>query len=220
MNNLMNHFASKKSEELDWANLSKYHEENQKLMVSKKNLNRIVFIGDSITEGWYDSDPDFFLKNNFINRGISGQTTHHMLVRFRPDAIKLNPKMIIINAGTNDIAGNTGPLTSEMIIDNIYSMVDIAIRNNIDVSLSSILPVYKYPWNENVKNPPKIISFINSNLKKFCKDNGLIYIDYYSSMVDKKKGLKSIYGYDGVHPTRSGYKVMQKIIKTLIPGIK
>jgi len=220
MNNLINHITSKKSEELDWANLSKYHEENQKLMVSKKNLNRIVFIGDSITEGWYDSDPNFFLKNNFINRGISGQTTHHMLARFRPDAIKLNPKMIIINAGTNDIAGNTGPVTPEMIIDNIYSMVDIAIRNNIDVSLSSILPVYKYPWNENVKNPPKIISFINSNLKKFCKDNGLIYIDYYSSMVDKKKGLKSIYGYDGVHPTRSGYKVMQKIIKTLIPGIK
>ena len=143
-----------------------------------------------------------------------------MLVRLRPDAIKLNPKMIIINGGTNDIAGNMGLVTSEMIIDNIYSMVDISIRNNIDVLLSSILPFYKYPWNENVKNPPKIISFINSNLKKFCKDNGLIYIDYYSSMVDKKKGLKSIYGYDGVHPTISGYKVMQKIIKTLIPGIK
>jgi len=202
----------------DWANLGKYKEANEELIKSSSGEDRIVFIGDSITEGWSDFSPEFFQKNNFVNRGISGQTTPQMLIRLKPDAVRLDPKMIVINAGTNDIAGNTGPSTPEMIIDNICSMAEIAIKNNIDVALSTILPVYKYPGNDEVVDPPKIISVINSALEEYCKKNSLIYIDYYSSMVDEKKGLKSTYGNDGVHPTKEGYDVMEKVVKNVISG--
>ena len=203
---------------LDWANLEKYKGANQELKKSNSGKDRIVFIGDSITEGWSDFSPEFFQQNNFVNRGISGQTTSQMLIRLKPDAVHLDPKMIVINGGTNDIAGNTGPSTPEMIIDNLCSMAEIAIKNNIDVALTTILPVYKYPGNDEVADPPKIISFINSALEEYCKKNSLIYVDYYSSMVDGKKGLKSEYGNDGVHPIKEGYEVMEKAIKNVIPG--
>ena len=202
----------------DWPNLAKYREANEKLKSSSSNGDRIVLIGDSITEGWTEFNPKFFQQNNFVNRGISGQTTPQMLIRLKPDAVRLDPKMIVINAGTNDIAGNTGPSTPEMIIDNICSMAEIAIKNNIDVALSTILPVYKYPGNDEVADPPKIISVINSALEEYCKKNSLIYIDYYSSLVDDKKGLKSEYGNDGVHPTKEGYDVMEKVVKNVISG--
>ena len=204
--------------DLDWANLEKYKGANQELKKSNSGKDRIVFIGDSITEGWSDFSPKFFQQNNFVNRGISGQTTPQMLIRLKPDAVHLDPKMIVINGGTNDIAGNTGPSTPEMIIDNLCSMAEIAIKNNIDVALTTILPVYKYPGNDEVADPPKIISFINSALEEYCKKNSLIYVDYYSSMVDEKKGLKSEYGNDGVHPIKEGYEVMEKAIKNVIPG--
>ena len=204
--------------DLDWANLEKYKGANQELKKSNSGKDRIVFIGDSITEGWSDFSPKFFQQNNFVNRGISGQTTPQMLIRLKPDAVHLDPKMIVINGGTNDIAGNTGPSTPEMIIDNLCSMAEIAIKNNIDVALTTILPVYKYPGNDEVADPPKIISFINSALEEYCKKNSLIYVDYYSSMVDGKKGLKSEYGNDGVHPIKEGYEVMEKAIKNVIPG--
>ena len=202
----------------DWANLEKYKRANQELKKSNSGKDRIVFIGDSITEGWSDFSPEFFQQNNFVNRGISGQTTPQMLIRLKPDAVHLDPKMIVINGGTNDIAGNTGPSTPEMIIDNLCSMAEIAIKNNIDVALTTILPVYKYPGNDEVADPPKIISFINSALEEYCKKNSLICVDYYSSMVDGKKGLKSEYGNDGVHPIKEGYEVMEKAIKNVIPG--
>ena len=202
----------------DWANLEKYKEANQELIKSHSGRDRTVFIGDSITESWSDFSPEFFQQNNFVNRGISGQTTPQMLIRLKQDAVRLDPKMIVINAGTNDIAGNTGPSTPEMIIDNICSMAEIAIKNNIDVALSTILPVYKYPGNDEVVDPPKIISIVNSALEEYCKKNSLIYVDYYSSMVDGKKGLKSEYGNDGVHPIKEGYEVMEKAIKNVIPG--
>tara|TARA_B110000014_G_scaffold152867_1_gene106886 strand:+ start:162 stop:797 length:636 start_codon:yes stop_codon:yes gene_type:complete len=204
--------------DLDWANLEKYKGANEELKKSNSGKDRIVFIGDSITEGWSDFSPEFFQQNNFVNRGISGQTTPQMLIRLKPDAVHLDPKMIVINGGTNDIAGNTGPSTPEMIIDNLCSMAEIAIKNNIDVALTTILPVYKYPGNDEVADPPKIISFINSALEEYCKKNSLICVDYYSSMVDGKKGLKSEYGNDGVHPTKEGYEVMEKAIKNVIPG--
>jgi lysophospholipase L1-like esterase len=204
--------------DLDWANLEKYKGANLELKKSNSGKDRIVFIGDSITEGWSNFSPEFFQQNNFVNRGIGGQTTPQMLIRLKPDAVHLDPKMIVINGGTNDIAGNTGPSTPEMIIDNICSMAEIAIKNNIDVALTTILPVYKYPGNDEVADPPKIISFINSALEEYCKKNSLIYVDYYSSMVDEKKGLKSEYGNDGVHPIKEGYEVMEKAIKNVIPG--
>ena len=193
--------------------------DNEKLAEAKNEGDRIVLIGDSITEGWSNFDSDFFKRNNLINRGISGQTSPQMLIRFKQDAIHLDPRLIIINAGTNDIAANTGPSSPEMIIDNITSMAEISMKNSINVALSTILPVEKYEWNENVKDAPSRISKINSVLKKYCDKNNLIFINYYSAMVNDRKGLKSVYGNDGVHPTKEGYDMMAFILKNTISGL-
>ena len=211
--------ASQVNGELDWANLKRFQKDNEKIMASDSN-DKIVFIGDSIREGWSISDPDFFRKNNCVNRGIGGQTTPQMLLRIKQDAIHLNPKLIVINGGTNDIAENTGPARSEMIVDNITSMAEICMKNEIPVILSTILPVFKYAWNEKVKNVPEKISKVNSLLKKYSGKNNIPFIDYYSSMVDSQKGLASAYGNDGVHPTKKGYEVMISVLKNTIPGIK
>ena len=203
----------------DWPNLAKYREANENLKNSSSGGDRIVLVGDSITEGWTEFNPEFFQENNMINRGISGQTTPQMLIRFKQDAVHLNPKIIIINGGTNDIWGNTGPSTPEMIIDNLCSMAEIAAKNDINVALSTILPVYKYPERDDIIDPPKTISLINSVLLDYCKKNGLIFLDYYTPMVDEKKGLSSDYGTDGVHPNKDGYNVMENVVREAIPGI-
>ncbi|MDG1223042.1 MAG: GDSL-type esterase/lipase family protein, partial [Candidatus Marinimicrobia bacterium] len=184
--------ATKVNESLDWPNLIKFRKENDEIRKTGLKV-KIVFMGDSITEGWSLSDPNFFKKNSFVNRGIGGQTSPQMLLRFKQDAIHLNPNMVVINAGTNDIAENTGPSNQEMIIDNITSMAEICIKNNIDVALSTILPVFKYSWNENIINVPEKISSINKILKKYSENNNIQFIDYYSSMVDGQKGLMSAY---------------------------
>ena len=203
----------------DWPNLAKYREANENLKKSSSGGDRIVLVGDSITEGWTEFNPEFFQENNMINRGISGQTTPQMLIRFKQDAVHLNPKIIIINGGTNDIWGNTGPSTPEMIIDNLCSMTEIAAKNDINVALSTILPVYKYPERDDIIDPPKTISLINSILLDYCKKNGLTFLDYYTPMVDEKKGLNSDYGTDGVHPNKEGYNVMENVVREAIPGI-
>ena len=203
----------------DWPNLAKYREANENLKNSSSAGDRIVLVGDSITEGWTEFNPEFFQENNMINRGISGQTTPQMLIRFKQDAVHLNPKIIIINGGTNDIWGNTGPSTPEMIIDNLCSMAEIAAKNDINVALSTILPVYKYPESDDIIDPPKTISLINSVLLDYCKQNDLNFLDYYTPMVDEKKGLNSNYGTDGVHPNKEGYNVMENVVREAIPGI-
>jgi len=197
----------------DWANLEKYRKENEKQIERKQNKKAIVLMGDSITEYWSPLSPEFFKKNNLINRGISGQTTPQMLIRFKQDAIHLNPGMIIINAGTNDIAGNTGPATIKMIIDNIFSMAEIARGNNIQIALSTILPVYRYPWPLDKIDAANIIPVINEKLDHYCKQNNLTFIDYFSPMVDHKKGLKIEYGEDGVHPNKAGYRLMEEVLR-------
>jgi len=211
--------ATHANEELDWPNLNKYRKENEKLANTENNGDRIVLIGDSITEGWSNFDPDFFTRNKLINRGISGQTSPQMLIRFKQDAIHLEPKLIVVNAGTNDIAANTGPSSPEMIIDNITSMAEIAMKNSINVALSTILPVEKYEWNNNVDDAPERISKVNSVLKDYCESNNLIFINYYSAMVNDRKGLRSAYGNDGVHPTKEGYDVMAFVLKNTISGL-
>jgi len=212
--------ASSVNEKLDWPNLAKYKSENELLHKLKNDGNRIVLIGDSITEGWSLMDPDFFNNNNLINRGISGQTSPQMLIRFKQDAVHLKPKLIIINAGTNDIAANTGPATPEMIIDNITSMAEIGLKSSINIALSTILPVDRYDWNETIKDAPEMISKVNSSLKKYSEDNNLTFIDYYSSLVNKNKGMDSSYANDGVHPTKEGYDVMAIVLKNTFTGIK
>ena len=182
----------------------------------EENEKRIVLMGDSITEEWSNLYPEFFSGNNYINRGIGGQTTPQMLIRFKPDAIDLKPYAIIILAGTNDIAGNTGPSTVKMITDNIFSMAELAIAYEIKVVLSSILPVYQYPWVDDVLDPPSAIDSINSKIKEYVENKGLLYLDYYSSMVDDRKGLKLDFTGDGVHPNEAGYKVMSAIADEII----
>jgi len=174
-----------------------------------------VFMGNSITEGWKQLSPEFFKDNPYINRGISGQTTPQMLVRFRPDVVNLNPKVVVILAGTNDIAGNTGPSTLEMIEDNIASMVEIAKANNIKVVLCSVLPVYDYPWMPGLNPAQKIID-LNKWIKEYALTNKIVYVDYFTPMADQHNGLKKEYSEDGVHPNLAGYKVMEPLVELAI----
>jgi lysophospholipase L1-like esterase len=204
------------AENSDWANLGYYEKRNRELGLPDENEKRVVFMGDSITEEWSNLYPEFFSGNNYINRGIGGQTTPQMLIRFKPDAIDLKPDVIVILAGTNDIAGNTGPSTVRMITDNIFSMAELAIAYDIIVVLASILPVYQYSWADDVIDPPSMIDSVNSKIKEYVENQGLIYLDFYSSMVDDQKGLKLDYTGDGVHPNEAGYKVMSAIADDII----
>jgi len=199
----------------DWANTERFKNDNTTLGMPAQNENRIVFMGNSITEGWGNKCPEFFTGKPYINRGISGQTTPQMLVRFRPDVINLKPAVVVILAGTNDIAGNTGPSTLEMIADNIISMAELAKANGIKVILCSVLPAFDYPWKPGL-NPAEKIAALNEMIKKYAAQNHIIYVDYYSAMVDERKGLKDAYTYDGVHPNVAGYKVMEPIVEQAI----
>jgi lysophospholipase L1-like esterase len=200
----------------DWANLKKYSDENKNLPPVNRGEKRVVFMGNSITEYWKTIDGDFFVRNkSFIDRGISGQTTPQMLVRFRNDVINLNPSVVVILAGTNDIAGNTGPTTLEEIFGNIASMAELAKSNNIKVILCSVLPVFNYPWSPGLEPAGKIMK-LNEMLQSYSKKNNIIYVDYHSPMADEKNGLKAEYSPDGVHPNLQGYKVMDDLIEKAI----
>jgi lysophospholipase L1-like esterase len=172
-------------------------------------------MGNSITDAWINNFPEYFSENNYIDRGISGQTTPQMLVRFRADVINLKPVAVTILAGTNDIAGNTGPSTLEMIADNIYSMTELARANGIKVILSSVLPAYAYPWRPGVE-PAEKIAQLNEMIKAYANSHGIVYLDYYTSMVDERKGLKKEYSEDGVHPNKAGYQVMMELCSKAI----
>ena len=199
----------------DWANFDKYKEDNLKLGLPAQDEIRVVFMGNSITQGWGEEHPEFFEGKSYINRGISGQTTPQMLVRFRADVVNLKPKVVVILAGTNDIAGNTGPSTLEMIEDNIASMVEIAKANNIKVVLCSVLPAYDYPWKPGL-NPAKKIVALNKWIKDYADINEIIYVDYFTPMADNRNGLKKEYSEDGVHPNIAGYKVMAPLVEMAI----
>lgn len=202
----------------DWANLNRYKDENFKIGSLAENENRIVFMGNSITEGWLQINPEFFKDKPYLDRGISGQTTPQMLVRFRQDVVNLKPKAVVILAGTNDIAGNTGPSTLEMIEDNIASMVEIAKANNIKVLLCSVLPAFDYPWKPGL-NPAEKIVELNKWIKNYCEENKLIYVDYFTPMADERNGLKKEYSEDGVHPNEDGYKVMAPLVEEAIEEV-
>ena len=205
---------------LDWPNLSRYQDENRSVRLPEKGKQRVVFMGDSITEEWSNLYPDYFVTKGYINRGIGGQTTPQMLIRFKPDVIDLEPDIVVILAGTNDIAGNTGPSNVKMITDNIFSMAELARAHQIKVVLSSILPVFEYEWAKEIKDVPATIDSVNDELKKYVNDHGLVYLDYFSSMVDERKGLNKDYTYDGVHPNQDGYILMsslaQKVLSRLL----
>ncbi len=194
----------------DWANLKKYSKANAGLPALVASEKRVVFMGNSITEGWVRLDPEFFKLNPYVGRGISGQTTAQMLLRFRPDVIDLQPKTVVILAGTNDIAANRGPQTLEQIMGNIISMAELAAANGIKVVLSSALPASSYGWRPAIYPADKIIE-LNKMIKAYAAKNNIVYVDYYSAMVNSNKGLKKEYGRDSVHPNLAGYKVMEEL---------
>lgn len=193
----------------DFANLKKYALDN--LEITFNSRGSIVFMGDSITEFWKTLNADYFTINSFINRGISGQTTSQMLLRFQQDVINLKPSTVVILAGINDIAENTGLILTVDIIKNITSMVDIAKKNNIKVILCSVLPANKFSWRSDLKPAEKVIE-LNSYIKLYCIENKISYVDFYNKMVDENKGLISKFGADGVHPNLLGYQTMESIL--------
>lgn len=199
----------------DWPNLNRYRAENASVATPKRSEKRVVFMGNSITQGWMENRPEFFAKNPYVCRGISGQTTPQMLLRFRQDVILLQPKVVVILGGTNDIAGNTGPSTLEMIQQNLASMAELANANNIRVVLSSVLPVYDYPWKPGLEPAEKIVT-LNAWMKKYCEEKGFVYLDYFTPMANDRHGMKEELTYDGVHCTVEGYKIMEPLAQAAI----
>lgn len=200
--------------EREWAYLSKYREANAQLPPPAPGEQRVVFMGDSITEGWA-SATDFFSRYHFVGRGISGQTTSQMLVRFRQDVIDLKPAVVVILAGTNDIAGNGGETTLDAIENNLQSMAELARFNHIRVVLASILPAIDYPWRRGLEPAPKIVA-VNRWIADYCARMGFVYLDYYSAMADKSGGLPGELSKDGVHPTPAGFAIMAPLAEQAI----
>lgn len=202
----------------DWPNLAKYQEANDILDAPKTNEHRVVFLGNSITEGWSQANPDYFEKNPYINRGIGGQTTPQMVLRFQQDVVALKPSMVLILAGTNDIAGNTGPMTLEQIRDNILSMVQLAKANDIVPVVCSVLPAYDYPWRPGLEPNIKIPK-LNSLLEQMAKAQDAPYLDYFTAMADDRNGLPKKWSYDEVHLTKEGYQVLEGLAEAKIKEI-
>lgn len=194
----------------DFANFGRYTQQNQDL-ISQNVVPNSVLMGDSITEGWFSTDPNFFTKNNFVGRGISGQVTSQMLLRFREDVIKLKPKRVIILAGTNDIAENQGPISLDKVFGNIVSMAELARANNIRVVLCSVLPAYDFPWKNGMQPADKVIA-LNKMIKDYAQKNNITYVDYHSALKDEKNGLPKEIAEDGIHPNKSGYEKMEAIL--------
>ena len=201
----------------EFANYKRYATENAALAQPVKKEKRVVFMGNSITEGWVNTHPDFFKSNGYIGRGIGGQTSYQFLVRFREDVINLSPALVVINAATNDIAENTGAYHEDRTFGNIVSMVELAKANHIKVILTTTLPAAAFGWNPAIKDAPQKIASLNARLKAYAQTNKIPFVDYYSSMVSgSNKALNPAYTKDGVHPTSEGYDVMENLIQQAI----
>ena len=208
----------------DWPALARYRDDNAKVATPRSKEERVVFMGDSITDSWDDPKyGGFFTGKPYLNRGISGQTTPQMLIRFRPDVIALQPRVVVILAGTNDIAGNTGPTTLQAIEDNLTSMAELARLYHIRLVLASLLPVSDYektadgqPRNQTIRRPPAQIIALNEWMKSYAAKHELTYLDYYSAMVDVKGFLKDELSNDGLHPNEKGYAVMAPLAEQAI----
>lgn len=202
------------AQQKDWAQFGRYAEANKTVKIPAK----VVFMGNSITDGWWPNDSTFFISNEYVDRGIGGQTTSEMLVRFRADVINLKPKAVVILAGINDIAQNNGYISLENIFGNIVSMAELAKANGIKPILCSILPAYDFPWRPGMEPAGKVIK-LNEMIKEYTINNKLIYVDYYTALVDDRGGLPEKYSKDGVHPTLDGYKIMEAIVKKEISKV-
>jgi lysophospholipase L1-like esterase len=199
----------------DWPNFARYRDDNAKLPPPAREEKRVVFIGDSITDGWGRRTNSFFPGKPYVNRGISGQTTPQMLVRFRADVVALKPAVVVILAGINDIAENTGPTTMEAIEDNLASMCEIATANDIRVVLSSVTPAIDFPWRRGKEPAPKVRT-LNAWIEQYAAANGYTYLDYYTPMADAAGGMRPGLASDGVHPTPEGYAIMAPLAEQAI----
>jgi lysophospholipase L1-like esterase len=203
-----------------WAKLSVFAEKNAQLIKDVTPV-KAAFMGNSITEAWAATHPDFFKDNNYAGRGISGQTTPQMLSRFRSDIVALKPQVVVVNAGINDIATNSGAYDFEFTFGNIQSMAEIAHANGIEVILTSVLPAAEIPWRKEITAVPEKVDQLNVAIKAYCAEKGFTYVDYYAQLVSKDngKGMAGQYTTDGVHVTAAGYEIMEKIIKQAIDNI-
>jgi lysophospholipase L1-like esterase len=199
----------------DWAGLQTFVKANAELPAPALDEDRVVFMGNSIIELWTPYFDTMFPGKPYIGRGISGQTTPQMLVRFRQDVVDLHPKAVMILAGTNDIAGNTGPATLEMIENNLASMAELAKANGIRVVMASVLPAYNYSWRPSVQ-PASIIVALNQWIKDYASRTGAVYVDFHSAMVDERLGLRKDLSADGVHPDEAGFRVMAPLAEAAI----
>lgn len=201
----------------DWPQLKRYRADNAMLPAVTPGEQRVVFYGDSITDSWgrRPETGEFFIGKPYVNRGISGQTTPQMLIRFRQDVVDLHPAAVVILGGTNDIAGNSGPITPEMTEDNIRSMVDLAKANGIRVILASITPVADYPWRKGLEPAGKIRA-LNAWMQGFCTNHSVTYLDYWTPMADANGGMKEGLSFDGVHPNGQGYAIMAPLAQAAI----
>lgn len=200
-------------------NLKRYEKANSELQTPTNKEKRVVFIGNSITDGWASQRPEFFSENNYVGRGIGGQTSPQLLSRFRQDVINLKPKAVVINIGTNDVAENTGSYDPEFTLGNIKSMAELAKANGIKVILSSVTPAGEYPWRKEIKNVPDKIKALNKEIEAYAKANKFAYIDYFSEMCDENGALRSNLGDDGVHPNAEGYAIMESLAKKVIDKV-
>ena len=200
-----------KKQKREWAKFDRYASANSNL----KKSPVAVFMGDSITEGWARQRPEFFAANNFAGRGISGQTSSEMLVRFRNDVIALKPKAVAILAGTNDIAENNGPIKLENVLSNIVSMAELGRLHKIKVILCSVMPAYDFPWRKGLEPAPKVKK-LNAMIRDYAAKNGFVYVDYYAKLVDERGGLPEKYSRDGVHLKNEAYAIIEPIIKAEI----
>ena len=195
----------------DWFGFNRYQADNERIITSG-DWPEVVFMGNSITDNWAYFHPDFFNSNNFCGRGISGQTSSQMLVRFTDDVIALHPKAVVIMAGTNDVAHNEYWVSPEQVVDNIIAMCNIAQSNDIVPIISSIPPCSEFPWRKEINNPGQIIVDINKSLKAFADANGIVYVDYHSALTDEKLGLPKTLSNDGCHPLPDTYFTMEEMV--------
>jgi lysophospholipase L1-like esterase len=194
----------------DWHQGQKYQSDNAKILREKTPV-KAVFMGNSITQGWADMRPEFFKDHGFVGRGIGGQTTPQMLLRLRQDVLELKPEAVVILAGINDIAQNTGPITLKETLGNIQSMAELALAHGINPIICSVLPANSFPWRPEII-PTQLVIDLNSQLQRWALEKNLVFVDFYTPMVDEKLGLKSHLGYDPVHPNVAGYQVMEPIL--------
>lgn len=201
----------------EWSNLARYAPANQQLPAPTASRPRVVLMGNSITDAWPRTDSAFFAGKSyeFVGRGISGQTSPQMLVRFRQDVLDLHPAVVAILAGTNDVAQNTGPYDPQATLNNIMSMAELAQAHGVKVILCSILPAYEFPWRKGLTPAPKIVA-LNKQIQAYARQHHFVYLDYHSALADEQQGLKAAYGSDGVHPTLAGYRVMEPLLQKAV----